>query len=165
MRRVPYLRFIVLGFLSIIFLGACSKTKQSDQSQIRLDQMIIHDWQGNMLDTQQAKGKWVLLNFWASWCHPCQKEIPELAQFKAAHEGDVYLLGVDMDPTDTLHMAEHIKRLGINYPVTTEDLSAALHIPIDAMPTTAFIDPQGHLHAVQLKLQTSANLEATIKSQ
>lgn len=98
---------------------------------------------GPEVNLADFRGKPLILNFWATWCAPCVKEMPE---FKRAAEefGDaVTFLGVDVE--DAPPNAEpFVKRLGINYPLAI-DPRRELYRSVGnfGMPTTLFVDPDG----------------------
>src|SRR5689334_15580588 len=62
------------------------------------------------------KGRWVVLNFWATWCVPCIQEIPEISAFRKAH-GDVVVIGVAIDAQDAPKVQAFAKKVGHDYPL------------------------------------------------
>lgn len=92
-------------------------------------------------------GQWRLVNFWASWCPPCIKEIPLLVDAQRRwQERNLQILGPAMDPQD--RVAAYVARFDINYPVFFghEDVALAastLGDTLGALPYSALIDPQG----------------------
>ena len=76
----------------------------------------LTDTQGNRHRLADYKGRWVVLNFWATWCVPCIQEIPEIAQFHRAH-GDVVVIGVALDAEDAAKVKQFAVKVGHDYPL------------------------------------------------
>ncbi len=100
--------------------------------------------QGDNKKLSEYRGKVVLINFWASWCGPCQQELPKLAELKDLHDvRDFELLSINIDeePEKALRLA---KKVGINFPVLfDEEKQVSKLYDIDAMPMTVLIDRNG----------------------
>lgn len=97
------------------------------------------------------RGKWVLVNFWASWCEPCKAEAPALESFQQAHQGGNFtVLGINLyDSTD--HALEFIHRYGLTYPQLHEsggdDRKDAYGMT--GFPENFLINPQGNIALIQ----------------
>ena len=94
----------------------------------------------------QYKGNWVVVNFWATWCPPCRKEIPDLSDFHLERD-DAVVIGVNYEPGLTDERLKKFMALYlINYPVTkvNDEIIAALGEP-RGLPTSILIDPQGNI--------------------
>jgi thiol-disulfide isomerase/thioredoxin len=91
------------------------------------------------------KGRWVVLNFWATWCVPCIQEIPEISAFRKAH-GDVVVIGVAIDAEDAAKVTSFAKKVGHDYPLvlSNDAVEKQLGAP-KALPTTRVYDPSGNL--------------------
>jgi len=89
------------------------------------------------------RGKPLVVNFWATWCAPCVKEMPELAEAERLFGNKVALLGIDVE--DAPPNAEpFVKRLGITYPMALDaDRSFFLEVGNVGMPTTLLVDGDG----------------------
>jgi thiol-disulfide isomerase/thioredoxin len=90
-------------------------------------------------------GRWVVLNFWATWCGPCVQEIPEVAAFARAHP-DVIVIGIAMDSAD----ADLVKRFaashGHAYPLVIADDAVERQMgSMAALPVTRIYDPEGRV--------------------
>jgi len=102
--------------------------------------------QGDNKKLSEYRGKVVLINFWASWCAPCQQELPKLSELKGLHDQyDFELLAVNIDeePEKALRLA---KKLGIEFPVLfDENKQVSKLYDIDAMPMTILVDRNGEV--------------------
>ena len=99
------------------------------------------------LDKATYKGQWVVINYWAKWCKPCIKEIPELNALDRKYE-QVAVLGVNFDDARGADLQAQISQLGIEFPVILEEPSATLGTQLpQVLPTTLILDPDGTLVA------------------
>ena len=92
------------------------------------------------------KGKWVVVNFWAVWCAPCVKEIPEIAAF-AKEQGDkARVIGVVLDWENEKQAKAFAKKIGMTYPlVLGTDASEKAFGKVKGLPTTIVYDPEGKI--------------------
>lgn len=103
------------------------------------------DTQGKMQNLTDYRGKWVLVNFWATWCPPCQEETPDLIALHNAHKDtDLVVIGVALDSTRAA-VAEFITKYAIPYPIvfssyTTAETEVGI---VEALPTSYLYDPTG----------------------
>ena len=102
---------------------------------------------GRPVDLASLRGKVVAVNFWASWCGPCQAEIPELAEVWTRHRDRCFeLLGVAEESAreDVLRMAP-----AMPYPILMDDRAAALGPwGVQGYPRTVLVDPEGVVRKV-----------------
>jgi peroxiredoxin len=90
------------------------------------------------------KGKLVVLNIWATWCPPCQSEIPDIIEFARDHAGDVAVLSISVDEPGT-DVAAFAEEYGINYPVLLDDgeVADSYMVAKPGIPQTYFVDDKG----------------------
>jgi thiol-disulfide isomerase/thioredoxin len=104
------------------------------------------DLSGQTATLEGLKGKTVLLNFWATWCEPCQEEIPDLIalQKKYAAKGFT-VVGVSMDTLGKSTVADFAKKNNINYPVWVGGGDNPPGYDVPGLPTNFLIDPKGRI--------------------
>jgi len=113
--------------------------------------LTLRDMQGTKVKLSDLRGKIVVLNFWATWCGPCNVEMPMLVNAANSYAGkQVAFVGVSVDSTDTQDkVAGFVKNLHIGYPiwVGATDVDMKRLQFTNAVPATAFIDADGIVHA------------------
>jgi len=99
---------------------------------------------GPNLRLQELRGKVVLINFWATWCGPCQQEMPKLnALYEKYHAAGFVLLGVNIDE-DVQHASDVATRLGLKFPVLLDtEKSISTLYDLSTMPSTVIVDRDG----------------------
>jgi thiol-disulfide isomerase/thioredoxin len=91
------------------------------------------------------QGRWVVVNFWATWCVPCIQEIPEISAFQRDHR-DVVVIGIAIDAADAAKVRAFAKKVGHDYPLVLSDDSVEHQLGAPkALPTTRIYDPSGTL--------------------
>jgi cytochrome c biogenesis protein CcmG/thiol:disulfide interchange protein DsbE len=112
---------------------------------------------GQQVSLSQYQGKPVIVNFWASWCAPCQQETPLLASWYKQH-GHVALLGLDENDT-TANALNFARAKGVSYPIGFDpQVSVALAYNVDGLPQTFFLNAQHRIVDHVLGAVTSAEL-------
>ena len=121
--------------------------------------LVIKTFDGSTFDLSKHRGRWVVVNFWATWCNPCLKEIPDLAAMDASRD-DIDVIGLAYEEIDRPDMEAFLKDRPIPYPIAIVDTFGP---PTDfgtprGLPTTYLIDPEGKVAATHLGPVTSKEL-------
>ena len=122
--------------------------------------------QGKRIQLSDYRGKWVLVNFWATWCPPCREEMPDLAKLHLAHKDrDLVVIGVAMDEAVPERVMRFVERHHVPYPIVLGDAAQAEQIgSVEVLPTSYLYDPAGKLRSYQQGVITSDSVEAYIGS-
>lgn len=165
---------IILAFLSMLFISSCSDDSNPLDSNFIKDKYLNIDSVINSDDTtnphdfywydgtvksflNETKGKVVVLNFWASWCGPCVKELPDLIKISQDYKSKgVVVIGVNLDikpgsfvkdiPQLKDVMKDKLKNNSFNY-INFIDVNSRLsyYYSVVPIPTTFFIDKNGKI--------------------
>jgi thiol-disulfide isomerase/thioredoxin len=149
MKLLPYQPILQLA----LFLGLCF-------SPLFTNAFVLQDSEGKLQKLADYKGKWVVVNFWATWCPPCIKEIPDLAAFSRAHAATAVVLGVALDYEADAEVRAFARKIGMTYPLILGEGQSEKQIgKIVALPTTLVYDPGGKLVFTRAGGVTRAQLE------
>ena len=96
---------------------------------------------GRQLSLQSMAGRPVIVNFFASWCAPCQKETPLIARFYRSRQAHVAIIGVDVNDSAAKAMA-FVRKSGVTYPVAVDPMPmrAAIAYNLPGLPATFFLN-------------------------
>jgi len=99
---------------------------------------------GGTVAVSDYLGEWVIINYWATWCAPCRKEIPELSELHV-ERNDVTVLGLAFEDTDEAAFEDFLGDFDVTYPILRVDVYQPPE-PFGApkvLPTTIVLNPQG----------------------
>jgi cytochrome c biogenesis protein CcmG, thiol:disulfide interchange protein DsbE len=99
---------------------------------------------------RESRGRWVLVNFWASWCEPCKQEAPALERFQRRHGGpDFTVIGIDSRDLEGDGRA-FVRKYGLSYPQLRDGNGDAAHaFGTTGVPENFLVDPRGRIRLVQ----------------
>jgi len=120
---------------------------------------------GKPLNLAAARGKVVLLNFWATWCGPCRAEIPDLIALQQKYKDQLQIIGLTVDDDDTSMIKQVVAESHINYPVAMSSPEVRLQYGgITALPTSFVLDAQGRIVQKHEGLRDPALYETEIRA-
>ncbi len=140
-----------------------SGTVKPADSKARQPKLIVETFDGKSFDLADYRGKWVVVNFWATWCAPCLKEIPEFNAFAKTHM-DVQFIGLAYEEIERQDMQAFLKKVPIDYPIAVLDV---YNPPADfdtprGLPMTVLIAPDGIVAEKFLGPVSTEQLQAAI---
>jgi peroxiredoxin len=142
---------VVLGIAMALTLGQPDGVVWSMGSRVpavgmQVEDFHLTDLDGTLQSLSQYRGKIVLLNFWATWCKPCTKEMPamQVCYDKLREKGFVVLAINELE--DDAKVRAHIKQYGHTFPILMDrDNQVANQFGVYGLPVSVFIDQEGRL--------------------
>lgn len=123
----------------------------------------LTDTNGKTHTALAYKGKWVLVNFWATWCPPCLEEIPDLIALQESHR-NLMVIGIALDYKDKQEITRFADDNLINYPlVLGNDKIVRQFGSASVLPTTYLYNPQGKLVEVHRGLISRKAIEKLMR--
>jgi len=148
----------LVGLLAVVAVGLNRAQQGTVQPGQVIDNFTLHLYSGYEMDgrseisMQDLRGKVVVINFWASWCKPCEQEATELQDAWKEYEptGEVVFIGVDYVDTEP-QARVYLKKFEITFP-NGPDLATRItqYFRIKGVPETYFVDKDGVLQYVQV---------------
>ena len=127
------------------------------------------DLDGKKVMLHDYKGKWVIVNLWATWCPPCLKEIPDLVMFHEKYSKDkAVVLGVNYEDIETFKVKNFAESQMVNFPIVrfpgkTNGQSTPFG-PLRGLPTTYLVTPEGKTIAARTGMIEGKDIEDFINN-
>lgn len=157
----------LLRYLRTVFVGLCLVVSLT----VYAVDFTVQDLRGKPHHLADYQGKFVLVNFWATWCSPCLSEIPELNALHQSHK-DLVIIAVAMQSGSSTQVGDFAVAHQMPYPIVMGTraiaekirLSAQQTAEIEVLPTSYLFDPQGKLLSVQEGQISKKSLEVLMQS-
>lgn len=125
----------------------------------------VTDTTGKTHTLSGYKGKWVLVNYWATWCPPCLEEIPDLITLHETKKNNLVVIGIAMDYKSAKQVTDFADGLLVTYPIVLGTPKIVSQIgPMQGLPTTYLFNPEGKMVAHQVGALTRESVESFINS-
>lgn len=119
---------------------------------------------GSGFSDSDLKDRWLVINYWATWCGPCITEIPEFNEIHHNPRSDLIVLGVNFDaPSERSTQQADLEKMKIEFPVVIQDPAVRFGYDVPSvLPTTVIVRPDGTIAAQLVGPQTKASVMQVI---
>jgi peroxiredoxin len=182
--RKLFCLILVLTFIAAGCKKKESEPQQQDQAKVEAEEkptgdkappgpsaksapsFTLQDLKGNQISLSDFKGKVVVLDFWATWCPPCVKEIPHFIElYKQYKDQGFAMVGISVDREGISVVKSFTRKYQINYPILmTDGQVQKAYGGIPSIPTTFVIDSAGNIRRKYVGYRDKAVFEADIKA-
>lgn len=167
-------KWLLILLITLIGLPAMAEQAQAAENnsgQVKVDSarnavdFELQGIDGKTYRLSDYRGKWVLVNYWATWCPPCLEELPELEIFHNNHKDtDAVVLGVNSENISQEELKKFTDDQFLSFPILLSKPSASSPLgPLPGLPTSYMVSPEGVVVAQQIGGITAAALEAYIE--
>lgn len=134
-------------------------------SFVQADDFSVTDTTGKKHTLSAYKGKWVLINYWATWCPPCLDEIPDLIALHDNNKNNLVVIGIAIDYRSSKQVTDFADGMLVSYPIVLGTPKVISQIaPVQGLPTTYLYNPEGKMVGQQVGAITRKSIEAFIAS-
>jgi thiol-disulfide isomerase/thioredoxin len=154
------LKYLIAALSALCLLLAAPASPATDQAPV---DFTLPRLDGGDLALASLRGNWVVLNYWATWCAPCRKEIPELSELHDRRQ-DLVVLGLAYEEAEPEDFDTFLEEFHVTYPILLVDVYAPPE-PFGAplvMPTSIVLDPRGMVVKTFVGPVTGEMIEAFI---
>ena len=162
-------RILLLVLVAILLLLVTRVTVRHPTHPYPAPDFTLLDLKGNGVRLSAFRGKGVVLNFWATWCAPCRREIPWFIELEKEYGPQgLQVIGVSMDQVEGQGIEPFVKRTGIDYPVLLDDGRVGSEYgAMEILPTTYYISRDGRVlgfvKGVVSKREVEENIKKTLE--
>ena len=170
-RRFFHRSMRAIGMALVLTISAAA-----DQSGVRVElqpanvrktapEFALQDSSGKLVRLNEYRGKIVLLDFWATWCHGCKQEIPWFVEFNRKYrDHGLAVVGISMDDDGWKVVTPFIKTAGVPYQIVLGDEATAKKYGIEGMPDSFLIDREGRIAVAYNGMVDREDLEKNIQA-
>jgi thiol-disulfide isomerase/thioredoxin len=157
---ISSLIFITVGILSfVIFWGAITKRSPELSEDAQAPDFALEMLEGRTLQLSELRGRKIVLNFWASWCAPCRKEMPDLERVHRQYGDRVTVVGINIQE-DRSSVERFLQEVPVSYTIALDPQGVAVRAyRVIAQPATFWIDEHGRIVERKFGAYTPTELE------
>jgi thiol-disulfide isomerase/thioredoxin len=169
---IPVALLVALVGLNILTRHVRERPPAADETSVKsawlpspfpLDHFTAADLDGRPVSSAAWRGQVAVVNFWATWCQPCRREIPALVALQERYRGRIVVVGIVDDNASDQTVRQFASTLGVNYPLVRATMELNRRFPsVEALPTTVLVDPRGQVAVAYAGELQMAELERDI---
>ena len=162
--RLEKTLFILVTVCLLLSNSICFADNRQVAKHKAIKNFTLTDMQNVKHTLSTYKGKWMIVNYWATWCPPCLEEVPDLvALYDSRKNKDVMILGVVFDYESAEEVTHYVDDMLMSYPIVLGDDAVIKQIgKAEVLPTTFIYSPTGELKKIKRGLVTKQYLEEMI---
>ena len=154
----------------VLVAGACFEVGESDREGPNPDapDFDLPLLDGSQIRLGEMRGKIVIVDFWATWCAPCEVQMPVLDSLWRDEEGraenadDLVIVGISVDTDPASKVADWISERGFLYPIAIGDQDLAMRYGVIGFPTLVIIDSAGGIHTRHVGVWSRQEIELVL---
>ena len=137
--------FSITLIVVLVIAITCSHVVAKEKKQHLASNFTLKNLEGKEVSLSQFRGKYLLINFWATWCAPCKVEMPSLEKLYRQFKSDNFdMIGISNDMFGERVVRPYIKATNLTFPMLLDQrMIVSRQFGIVSLPTTILIDPQG----------------------
>lgn len=173
MKKYSILFLLILFGFSIIGCGKKEKVEPEKRTNPPVEKressqlapnFDLTSTDGKNIKLSDYRGKVVIVDFWATWCPPCRKGIPDLIDLQKQFKKNLVVIGISLDQDTKSDVVPFVKKYGINYPVVYGTNQVIMDYgSINAIPTSFVINKEGKIVDKHVGLVPKSEYESKIK--
>lgn len=168
--RGGMLALAIFMMLGVMIQSACFDERESDREGMNpgapdFDLPLLD---GGQIRLDKMRGKIVILDFWATWCAPCEVQMPILdtlwrdQKWRASHGDDLMIVGISVDTDPPGQVADWIAERGFLYPIAIGDQDLAMRYGVMGFPSLVIIDPDGGIYTQHTGVWSRPEIESVL---
>jgi thiol-disulfide isomerase/thioredoxin len=159
--KTNYLR--LSGALLLLSMSLATFNCAAELKSFSMHPAQVVDADDNTIEVPNKSGKWVVVNYWADWCGPCKREIPDLNAFYKNHQDKALLVSVHSDLPDQRSLQKMAKDLNIQFPILKSDPLKLVN-SLEGTPSTYLVSPSGKVYGPLMGPQSERSLLRVMKN-
>lgn len=163
MRRA---RIAVVTLLMLVALGCDTRESAVAEPLGPAPEFALPLLAGGEVELAKLRGRTVILDFWATWCAPCEVQMPILDALwrEVGDEGRLMIVGVSVDTDPPASVAKWVEERGFRYPIAFGDQELAVHYGILGFPSLVVIDPEGRIRTRHTGVWTRDEIDEQLEA-